>query len=175
MAALTLFLNNPIQGGSNAGLLDMTAPTASTSTTGWTVGTTAPANYSRITYNLEQPTVNFTATAQPSGAPVNLGEDCFRLSAQTTGQFSADTWYSSLSAIAVTSGGAQSGRARFRLWRSANVDGTAATELTQGAMLGSKITQLSTTVAQSSSASTLIAVSNLTNEFLFLQIAWEPL
>lgn len=171
----TFFLNNPIQGGSNAGLLDIVAPTASTSTTGWTVGTTGSANYSRSTYNLEVPTTGFTATAQPSGAPVNLGEDCFRISGVTSGQFSADTWYSSLSVIAVSSGGVQDGRARFRLWRSVNADGTAATELTQGTMIGSQTTGLSTTVAQSSSASTLITASNLTNEFLFLQVAWEPL
>jgi hypothetical protein len=171
----TFFLNNPIQGGSTAGLLDVTAPTASTSTTGWTVGATGSTNYSRMTYNLEVGTGNFTSTAQPSGIPVNSGEDCFRLSGVTTGQFSAGTWYSTLSVMAVTSGGVQDGRARFRLWRSASADLTSATELTQGAMIGSNTTALSTSVAQSSSASTQIAASNLTNEFLIMQVAWEPL
>jgi hypothetical protein len=171
---LTLYLNNPVQGGSLAGLLDVTAPTASTSTTGWTVGTNS-AVYSRMTYNAEIPTGNFTATVQPSGVPVNSGEDCYRLSAVTTGQFSAGTWYSSISALAVSSGGIQDGRARFRLYRSANADLTSATLLTQGTMVGSLVTGLATNVAQSSSASTFIAASNLTNEFLIMQIAWEAL
>lgn len=169
------YLNNPVQGGSNAGLLDVTAPTASTSTTGWTVGATAVNQYSRVTYNSEIASAGFTSTAQPSGIPVNLGEDCYRLSGVTTGQFSAGTWYSSLSVLAVSSGGIQHGRGRFRVWRSANADGTSGTELTQGTMIGSQVTELNTSVAQSSSASTLIGASNLTNEFLFYQAAWETL
>jgi hypothetical protein len=171
---LTLFLDNPVQGGSSAGLLTLTAPTASTSTTGWTVGTTVANRYSRMTYNTELTAANFTTTAQPSGAPVNSAQDCFR-SAITTGQFSAGTIYSSVTVMAVTSGGVQDGRARFRIWKSANADGTSPTELTQGTMIGSLVTNLSTTVAQSSSASTSIAVSNLTDEYLFLQVAWETL
>lgn len=172
---MAFYLNNPVQSGVNAGLLDTTAPTASTSTTGWTVGTNAVNQYSRVSYNAEVATAGFTSTAQPSGAPVNLGQDTYRLSAVTTGQFSAGTWYSSLSVIAVTSGGIQQGRGRFRIWRSVNADGTAGTELTQGTMVGSQVTELNTSVAQSSSASTLIAASNLTNEFLFYQAAWETL
>lgn len=174
-SVLTLYTDNPVQGGSSAGLLNLSAPTASTSTTGWTVGTTAANRYSRITYNAEITATNFTATAQPSGAPTGSAQDCFRTSAATTGQFSAGTWYSSISVLAVSSGGVQDGRALFRIWRSANADGTSATELTQGAMIGSVVTDLSTTAAQSSSASTQIGTSNLTNEFLFMQVAWETL
>lgn len=170
----TYYLSNPVQGGANAGFLTTVAPTASTSTTGWTVGSTAINQYSRQTYNSEVATTGFTSTAQPSGSPVNLGEDCFR-SAATTGTFSAGTWYSSVSVLAVSSGGIQQGRGRFRLWRSTNADGTGATEITQGTMIGSQVTELSTTVAQTSSASTQISALTLTNEFLFHQIAWETL
>jgi hypothetical protein len=42
-------------------------------------------------------------------------------------------------------------------------------------MIGTTVTNLSTTVAQSSSASTFMAASNLTSEFLFAQVAWETL
>lgn len=172
-SVLTLYASNPIQAGSNAGLLTPTAPAVSTSTTGWTVGTTVAARYSRQTYGQEKAAATFTSTAQPSGSPLGSAEDCWRISAATTGQFSAGTWYSSLTLIAVTAGGSQDGRARFRLWKSANADGTTATELTQGAMVGTTVTNLSTTVAQSSSASTQIAVSGLTSEYLFMQVAWE--
>lgn len=173
-SSVTYYLNNPVQGGSNAGLLTTTAPAASTSTTGWTVGTTAVNQYSRQTYNSEIATTGFTSTAQPSGTLVNLGEDCYRSTA-TTGTFSAGTWYSSISCIAVSSGGIQQARGRFRIWKSSNADGTSATELTQGTMIGSQITELSTTVAQTSSASTAMGAVTLTNEYLFYQIALETL
>jgi hypothetical protein len=172
-SVLTLFLDNPVQAGSSAGLLTLTAPTASTSTTGWTVGTTAATQYSRLTYNTEVGAANFTATAQPSGAPTSTAMDCYRISAVTTGDFSAGTWYSSVSAIAVTSGGIQDGRARFRIWRSANVDASSPTEITAGTMIGTSVTNLATTVAQSSSASTQIGAFSLSAEYLFLQVAWE--
>lgn len=171
----TFYLNNPVQGGSSAGLLDMSAPTASTSTTGWTVGTTAATRYSRVTYNAEVGSANFTVTAQPSGAPSTSAQDCYRLSAITSGSFSAGTWYSSISVIAVSSGGVQDGRARFRLWRSANADGSSPTEITQGTMIGSRTTNLSASVAQTSSASTQISAVTLTDEYLLMQIAWETL
>lgn len=174
---LTLFLNNPQQSGSSAGLLDLTQPAASTSTTGWTVGTTAATNYSRIAYNKEKVASLFVASpAQPSGAPISvttLAEDCWRLSGITTGQFSLGTWYSAISVIAVTNASSQAGRVRIRLWRSSNADATGATELTAGTMIGTTTGALSTTVAATSSASTRIAASNLTNEYVFCQMAWE--
>lgn len=129
--------------------------------------------YALAFYNTERAASTFAATAEPSGAPASAASDCWRLSDATTGDFSAGTWYSSLSVIGVTSGGDQDGRARFRLWRSANADGTSATEITQGAMVGSGVTDLSTTVAQSSSASTQVGAFSLSNEYLFLQAAWE--
>jgi hypothetical protein len=170
---LTLFCSNPVQAGSNAGLLTLTQPGASTSTTGWTCGKVAPTVYSRMTYNAEKASTSFGATAQPSGAPEGSAQDCWRVSDATTGNFSAGTWYSSLSCIAVTNGGAMDGRARFRLWRSANADGTAATEIAAGTMRGTQITNLGATVAQSSSASTQVAAFSLSNEYLFMQCAWE--
>jgi len=169
----TLYCDNPIQAGSNAGLLTATQPGASTSTTGWVVGTVAAANYSRQTYNVEVPATNFTATVQPSSSPVGSAQDCWRISAITTGDFSAGTWYSSISVIGVTSGGDQDGRARFRLWKSINADGTGAVEITSAAIVGTTVTNLSTTVAQSSSASSSLPGIGLTNEYLFLQAAWE--
>lgn len=172
---LTLCLDNPEQSGSSAGLLNTVAPTASTSTTGWTVGTTVAARWSRQTFRVEVPATGFTATAQPSGAPVNLAQDCWRISAATTGDFSAGTWFSAVSVIAVTNASAQRGRAIFSLWKSANADGTSATRITNNSnMTGSTLgSGLLTTAAQSSSASTRIGAFSLANEYLFMQAAWE--
>lgn len=105
MSILTLFLDNGEQSGSSAGLLNLSTPAASTSTTGWTVAFSGAALYSRQSFRQERPAAEFASTAQPSGAPAGLAQDSWRISAATTGDFSAGTWYSSLSAIAVTSGG----------------------------------------------------------------------
>ena len=174
MSVLTLYFDNPEQSNSSAGLLTLTQPGASTSTTGWIVGNTlGAAQYSRQSFRQERAVATFTGTAEPSGVPLGKAQDSWRISAGTTGTFSAGTWYSSVSVIAVTSGGFRDGRARFRIWRSSNEDGTTATEVTAGAMVGSNVTDLSTTVAQSSSASTQIASFSLSGEYLFLQVAWE--
>jgi len=173
-SVVTLYCNDGIVSGGNAGTLQTSQPTASTSTTGWTVGGAANNTFSRQTYNAEVPGANFTSTSQPSGAPVNSAQDCWRYG-PSTGTFSAGTWYSSLSVIAVTSGGVQDGRARFRLWRSDNADGTGATELTPSVMVGSLVTNVSTTVAQSSSASMELSGFTMNNGYIFMQVAWERL
>lgn len=171
---LTLYCNDPVVSGGNAGTLQVAVPTAGTGTTGWTVGGATPTAYSRQTYNSEVPSANFTTTVQPSGSPLGSAEDCWRYG-PSTGTFSRGTWYSALSVIAVTSGGNQDGRARVRLWRSANADGTGATEITAavGTLVGSLVTNLTTTVAQSSLASAMIPMFYISNEYLFMQVAWE--
>lgn len=116
-SVVTLYCANPIATGSNAGTLQTSVPPASTSTTGWTVGTTASGNYSRQSYNNEVPAAGFSTTAQPSNSPLNSAQDTWRYG-PISGQFSLGTWYSSLSVIGVTSGGDQDGRVRMRLWRS---------------------------------------------------------
>ena len=175
-SVLTFFLNNPLQSGSSAGALDLVQPATSTSTTGWIVGTNAAGNFSNMTYGTKKARTTFTTTAQPSGAPVtlagHLAEDYFRSSVATTGDFSAGTWYSGASVIAVTAAGTDQDRIRVRLWRSANVDGTSATEITKGAMVGTTVTP-STTVAATSSASTHVGAFSLANEYLFYQCAVE--
>ena len=172
-SVVTLYCAQPIVSGGNAGTLQTTVPPASTSTTGWTVATTASGNYSRQTYNTEKAATTFAGTPQPASAPLGSAEDCWRYG-PSTGTFSAGTWYSSLSVIGVTSGGDQDGRARFRFWRSNNPDATTPTELDSlGTIIGTTVTNLSTTVAQSSSGSGYIGPFTLNNEYLFMQAAWE--
>jgi hypothetical protein len=50
---------------------------------------------------------------------------------------------------------------------------TGATEVTNGTMVGATVTNLSTTVAQSSAASQRVVAFPVNNEYLFLQPAWE--
>jgi hypothetical protein len=176
-SVLTLYLNNPQQSGSSAGLLDVNQPTASTSTTGWTVGKGAALLSSRLSFDQKVASGNFTSTAQASGAPIttagHIAEDCWRLSAATSGTFSAGTWYSSLSVIAVSASGA-TGELFFRLWRSTDPGAASPTELTGGNNQNptTAVSNLLTTVAQSSSASTHLGAITLTNEYLFFQSSW---
>lgn len=169
---LSFSCNNPVQAGSNAGhLLAQDSPAVSASTTGWICGKIAAGNWSRLTYNTEKAAATFTTTAEPSGTPLNSAEDCFRSDA-TTGDFSAGTWYSAISCIAVSNGGAMDGRAIFKLYRSTNADGTSPTAITSN-MTGSLVTNLATSAAQQSSASTQVGAFSLNNEYLFMQVAWE--
>src|SRR2546430_10397287 len=165
-SVLTLFYNNPMQSGSSAGVLDLSQPTASTSTTGWTVGTLSPTLYSRMSFANKLTSTAFHRTpvehgVAPSETAGLLAADCWLLSAATSGTFSAGTWYSALSCLATTTGGSQDGNGRWRLWRSSSVSGANATELTAGTMVGSVITNLNINVAQSSSASTQIGAVTL--------------
>lgn len=171
---VTLYCADPVASGANAGTLQTSTPAATTSGTGWTVGGATPTAYSRQTYNIEVSGANFTTTIQPAGVPLNSAEDCWRYG-PSTGTFSGGTWYSSLSVIAVSSGGVQDGRARFRLWRASNANGSNATEIiiNGGVPVGSLVTDLSTTVAQSSSISFEVPGFELNSEYLFLQVAWE--
>lgn len=173
-SALTLYCTDSQAGGSIAGTLSLTQPASSTINTGWTVESST-AVFSRQSWNVERANSTFGASAEPSGAPVTNAPDCWRTSFATSGIFSAGTWYSSLSVIAVTSGGVQDGRARFRIWRSKESNGANATEVTNGTMVGTTVTNLSTSVAQSSSASTFIASFALNSEYLYMQVAWEAL
>src|SRR3989454_4646035 len=175
----TYFLADPQQSGSSAGLLTSSLPTAVTSATGWTVGTVAANNYSRQTYNTENATTTFGVTPQPANPPATAGghiaEDCWRLSAATSGVFFAGVWYSSLSVLAVTNATVQAGQARFRIWRSTDPGGAGAIEVTDPSriLVGTITPALSTTVATSSVASVALPTVVLNNEFLFLQVAWQ--
>lgn len=173
----TYYCANPQQSGASAGLLATSLPPASTSTTGWTVGTIAAPAYSRQSFGVEQ-TV-FAAGIQPSGPPITTGahlaEDCWRTSSATSGVFSRGTWYSSLSVIAVTNASSQAGQLQARIWRSSDPGGANAVEITDPSrpMLGSLTGALSTTVAVSSVASVSLPVVILTSEYLFYQVAWK--
>lgn len=124
MSIQTYYCDNPEQSSSSAGLLNLTQPGASTSTTGWTVGTTVATRFSRMTFRTEKAAATFGTAVQPSAVPLGKAMDCWRTSAATTGSFSTGTWYSSASVIAVTNASSQRGAALFRIWKSPNPDGS---------------------------------------------------
>jgi hypothetical protein len=159
---------------SNHQELNETSPGAnatSSPATGWTVGTTAPTVYSEFDGGTKQANGTFSGTARPDGS-INTAGDCLRTSTAYTGSFASANWTLTFSVIGVTNSGAQDGRARFRLFRSVNADGSSATEITGAAQVGSTVTNLSTT-QQDSSVTFNPGAFSLSNEYLFVQVGWE--
>ena len=148
------------------------APSTATMSTGWTVGTTAVGRYSRMDSTTERATATFSATVQPSGAPSNSLGDCF-MAGPYTGNIGAGLWTLNFPVIAVTQGDYQAGRIRVRLWRSTNASGASATEIASGSTPGTSVSKLTTAAAQTSIVSLSPGAFSLTNEYLFVQIAWE--
>lgn len=183
-SVLTFFLNNPLQSGSSAGLLDVNQPVTTTSITGWNVGSIGTAfSFATMQYNFEVPSGAFTngGPGEPVGPPNasahSFAIDCFRTASVYTGVFSAGTWYSCASMLAVTRAQTGAGNLRWRIWRASSLSGSHATEITHfssnSCLIGSTITALGTSVAQTSSASTQVAQFSVSGEYLFLQCAWQ--
>lgn len=149
-----------------------TAPSAATMATGWTVGTTASGNYSKMAYGSERAANTFSTTAVPGTAPDNTLKDAFRIGPMT-GTFAAGTWTISVPVIAVTAQGGADGRIRVRLFKSANADGSSATEVTSGAVTLSTVTDVTTGAQQVSTGTVSLGEITLSNQYLFCCLAWE--
>ena len=172
-AAKTYYVYNVVATGSSHGKIDETATTASTTGTGWTVGTVASGNYSLMLYGTERATGTFGATAMPNAAPTTT--DCWRSESTITGRFQAGTWTGRVSVIAVSTPGTptQDARVRMRIWKSVNADGSAATEITSSTATGSTVTNLGGGTKQTSTVTASCAVVDFAAEYLFFQLALE--
>lgn len=172
MAAKTWFVTNTLV--SNHQQLSETSPGADATTSpqvGWVVGTTAPTVYSEFDGGTKQANGTFSATARPDGS-INTAGDCWRTATTYKGTFASANWTINGVVIGVTNSGAQDGRMRFRLFRSANADGSGATEITGAAQVGSTVTNLSTT-QQNSSVTFNPGSFSVDNEYIFVQVGWE--
>ena len=173
LAATTdwFFLNSAAGDGWPILQMGGTPPADATIVTGWDVTGLAAGQYARMAYGVTRATGTFSGTVQPSGLPDNTLKDAWRTEATVNGSVAAGTWRPSLMLIAVAGDGADV-RLRFRLWRSVNADGSAATEVGGGAIVGHTITGLTGTQQVSAGRVALGAVT-LTNEYLFAQVALE--
>lgn len=139
---------------------------------GWTVGQTAGVAASSFDSGTEKAWA--TQAGQPDGTLDATAGDALRTTSAYSGTFATGTWTFNFTAIANTLGGVQDGRILFRLLRSANADGSGATEITSGSVGGSAITNLATTAQQTSSGTTSsISSFTVNNEYIFCQLAWE--
>lgn len=166
--------------------------TNTTSATGWTVGKTAAARYSDLLNGTERaagtfgttvlpnttaPTVNQTQTATAIYTPPNLlvSNQCIGLLYEYNGYFPAGTWTFTFPLIAVGAGGTQDGRIGLRVFKAARSGDTftGTTELTAARLVGTTVTNLTTTTAQNSTVTWSAGAFFLNNEFLLAKIAWE--
>ena len=126
-----------------------------------------PTNYALQAYNSVVTT--FTGTAEPSAAPNTT--DSWRSESPLTGGFAAGNWTIALSVIASVANASGTGVIRVRIWKSANADGSSATELTTSTVSTSPWGNLTTATAQNLTATVSIPQTNFVNEYLFIQTA----
>lgn len=169
MAAIDYFLANATSDGWRR--LATTAQAAATINDGWVVST-ASGNHSEYAVGVERAASTFTGTTVPDGTLDTSLKDAFRSESALSGFFDSANWVFSFVVRAVTVGGAQDGRIRFRIIK-ADADGSNATEITSGQQQASIVTDVGTGADATSSLTVNPGAFSLNNQYLFIQIAWE--
>jgi hypothetical protein len=173
MAALTWYLtDNSVSVGSDLSDTDPGAEAARSPTTGWVVST-GSTNHSPYANDVEQAASTFADTNPPDGSLDTTNGDFWVSPAPLSGDFANANWSIHFAARAGNNGGAQDGRMRCRLFRGANQDGSGATEITAAQQQGGLVTNLATSATQVSTATFNPGAITLTNEYIFVQLAWE--
>jgi hypothetical protein len=170
MATKTLYFldTRNAEGWENIG---ETPVAASTSGTGWVVGTGA-TNRSKLEAATERSSSTFDANTYPTGGLDTTLKDAFRSENPYSGSFASGNWVFHFVVRAVSVGGAQDGAIRFRLWK-ADADGSNATEITAAIQSASTVTNVSTSADFDSTLTVNPGAFSISNQYLFVQIAWE--
>lgn len=175
MAAKTYYVASGADGNFSA-LVDGTAQTAASRTDGWTVAKTASGNSSEYDSGTKQTSGSFssqTTTPKPANFLTDTTANAFKTPAALNGVFSSAAWTFTWAVRAGTAS-SQAGRIRMRVFKSANADGSGATELTGSTQVGTTSAALSTSSDATSTVTwTPGTTITLNNEYLFFVIAWE--
>ncbi|AEJ01285.1 hypothetical protein Nit79A3_1453 [Nitrosomonas sp. Is79A3] len=154
-----------------------TAPTAATTSTGWTAGTNA-AGQSCVQNGgskVARTSGQWGSALQPSAAPSDAIGDCWRSENLINGKFANADWTLTFRILSAAS--AYTGRFKLgvRIWRSADPTGAGAVEITSG-----RITSAATTADLSTSMVLSLPVTftpgteiTLNNEYLFVSVGLE--
>ena len=169
MAAIDYFLANTADSGWQR--LDTSTQSAATIVGGWVVST-GSTNHSAFEQGVERAASTFTSTTPPDGTTGVTLNESFRSVAALDGSFASANWVFHFVVRAVTNGGAQDGRVRFRLLK-ADADGTNATEITGAQQQASIVTDVSTSADFDSTLTVNPGAFTITNQYLFVQVAWE--
>lgn len=166
-------LNSKVAGQAWLDLQDGgSAPGIAAASSGWTNGTVTAGNYAKLAALVVQASTAFTATAKPAAPLDAVNGDAFRTAA-LSGTFATGTWQMNVWITGSTTNGQV--RIDVRLFRSANADGSAATEITSAAQVGSTA-NVQAGVGGPGQASVVRWSQpsfSLTNEYLFIQVACE--
>jgi hypothetical protein len=150
--------------------------TAAATTAGWIVstGTTNRSKWASGTGSgTERAASTFDATTYPNGTIDNATLfDCWRTQNAYTGDFASANWTVQGAMRAVTDGGTATGVLYVRLFRSANTNGSSATEITGAAQASATSAAIATTADTNVTITFNPGAFSVTNEYLFFQIAW---
>jgi hypothetical protein len=173
MAALTWFATSALASvHQEMSETDPGTEVTATGPVGWIAGN-ATNNHSPLKAGAEQALATFTATTDPDGTIDTTNGDCFRSTNTYTGSFANANWEVRFAARATTATGC-SGRIRCRLLRSANANGSGATEITSGQQIAStSVSSLQTGTTQTTTATFNPGAFSVSNEYIFIQLAWE--
>lgn len=170
MAAINYYLDNAADSGWQR---LATAPVAAVTLNpgGWVVGTGA-TNHSAFEQGNERNSSTFVDTTPPDGTLDTALFDAFRSVDPLTGSFASANWVFHFVVRAITVGGAQDGRVRFRIIK-ADADGSNAVEITAGQQQASLVSNVSTSADFDSTLTVNPGAFTINNQHLFIQIAWE--
>jgi hypothetical protein len=134
---------------------------------GWTVGTRTAPNYSALQGDTISSAFN---TSEPSA----FSAWGYRTEQVVNGVYANSDWSLLVKVRADTAYYAQTGYVGFRLWRSANANGSGATQITPGWQYSTEVVFAAVSDYQ---AKTITwspgATVTLTNEYLWVEIVWS--
>jgi hypothetical protein len=174
MATKSLYFKNAAPTGASTSLSLQdggTAPTTGITTTGWTVAKLVAPNFSAMLAGTKRASTTFASTDALGSFAASAS---FRSEDALSGTFANTNWTLAFRIRAVTLVSAQTGQIRIRLWRSANADGTGATQITSAVQNGTTTAVLSTSASATSTVTwTPGATVTLNNEYLWAQCEWS--
>jgi hypothetical protein len=171
MAIKTFILKDATASGSSAGSLQDGGSIADQVTgTGATFSTGSSSDVRQIYGTLSS--TSTTYQTQPSSAPAGSARDCWRSESPLSGTFAAGSWTLNLKTDISVEGNGTQYNCAFRLWKSANADGSSATEITAGIVTGALQDDLDFIGFLSWITNTpSLAAATLSNEYLFLELS----
>ena len=164
--------NDSVSVGSDLSMTDPGAEAFRSPVTGWVVSTGATL-HSEWFNDVERAATTFTGTTVPDGSLDTTNGDFWTSPTALTGNFASANWNIHFACRANTLGDTQDGRIRIRLFRGANQNGSSATEITSAQQQGSLVTNLLTSATQVSTVTFNPGAFSVTNEYIFIQLAWE--
>ena len=151
---------------------DGTAPATATASTGWRVGTTATANYSAQLAGTRRLANTFATTVLPAATVTT--QQAIVSNDRYTGTFLAGTWNLSASLIGNGATLSGTGRLRMRIFRSTDPTfQTNVVELTASPILFTSVSALTTSTAQTTTATWTPGAFAMAGEYLGFSCAWE--